>query len=558
VIGLRLAGLAIGATLRPTRDSSHVAAFLAIRDISRRQPSALRQLLPVTAAVVLAVFAVSSWALAAANRYSVAAFDVGAAQVVDVLVRRGVNLEAAVRQADPSGTWAMAAALSQSKSGNLLALDASRLAAVAAWPTGLSGQSAITIGRYLSPKAPPPIEFAGPSLRAVISVTPKAPAINVRATVFNELTESESAFDIPVSPGTVTYSLSLQGFCDSTCRLVNLSPSAAAVDPLGPPTVDLTLKALSVGSAGNWRDIAFGAGAAGSWNVSPSDIGFKSGAPGAGVTFILSASDLGGQGILLSPSYVPNPIPAVVTYQFAASNTPAPPDNAQPATGLDENVVTVAGQIQVPTLPEIGDDAAVIDLSFAQLAMVAPSTATFQVWLSADAPASILQRLNDLGVSAQSFTSAADKASALGTTPLALAYTFGLYAAMVAAVLATGSTAFGILAAGKRRLSDLRDLRAAGVRRQVVIRSALLENGLVLAIALAIGGIVGVIASQLALASLPEFSNGTGGVPISHAIQVLPLAALLAALALLFAATALITTWLTFPGAATDAPAEEQ
>jgi predicted lysophospholipase L1 biosynthesis ABC-type transport system permease subunit len=223
-------------------------------------------------------------------------------------------------------------------------------------------------------------------------------------------------------------------------------------------------------------------------------------------------------------------------------------------TGLDDNVLTVAGEIQVPTLPEIGGDAALINLSFAQLALVAPSQATSQVWLSADAPASILQRLSALGVSAQSSTSAAAQADALDKSPLALAYTFGLYAALLAAVLATGSTAFGILAVGKRRRGDLRDLRAAGITRQVVIRSALLENGLVLGVALVIGGVVGVIASQLALASLPEFSNGTGRVPIIHAIQVPPLAALLAALALLFAATALMTTRLSFRSAAADAP----
>jgi hypothetical protein len=55
----------------------------------------------------------------------------------------------------------------------------------------------------------------------------------------------------------------------------------------------------------------------------------------------------------------------------------------------------------------------------------------------------------------------------------------------------------------------------------------------VLGIALVVGALVGFLADSLALTSLPEFATGTGGVPISTAVPIIPFFCAVGALALL-------------------------
>jgi hypothetical protein len=76
----------------------------------------------------------------------------------------------------------------------------------------------------------------------------------------------------------------------------------------------------------------------------------------------------------------------------------------------------------------------------------------------------------------------------------------------------------------------------------VLRRSVFYETATVLGVALILGGAVGVVASRLALASLPQFVNGSGGVPISHHLQTAPLAGVLGGLAALLGGTALAVT----------------
>jgi phosphotransferase system glucose/maltose/N-acetylglucosamine-specific IIC component len=56
----------------------------------------------------------------------------------------------------------------------------------------------------------------------------------------------------------------------------------------------------------------------------------------------------------------------------------------------------------------------------------------------------------------------------------------------------------------------------------VVRRALLLENAVVLGVALVVGAVVGFVTDSLALSSLPEFAGGTGGLPISKAVPITP------------------------------------
>src|SRR5579884_296206 len=129
--------------------SRRVAPFLALRQVARR-PGVLRSARVLVVALGLACFATSAWSVARGNRASVAAFDIGAPTVVTV-TPQGTGLEQAVDRADPRGRFAMAAVSLVTPSSQVLAVDARRLPAVAAWPRGISREGVRAISRALHP-----------------------------------------------------------------------------------------------------------------------------------------------------------------------------------------------------------------------------------------------------------------------------------------------------------------------------------------------------------------------------------------------------------------------
>ncbi|MHB1931095.1 MAG: hypothetical protein ACYCUG_17020, partial [Acidimicrobiales bacterium] len=147
VVGLRLADAAFRFAVRATAGSSKLGAFLAVRSIVRTEPAPLRRTLALTAAVALAGFGVEAWAVTAANRARVAKVDNGAAVVVDVSAPPGASLAGLVDRADPRGRTAMAVEEVLSPSGETLAVQSNRLAAVAAWPAGLSSRRVGALAR---------------------------------------------------------------------------------------------------------------------------------------------------------------------------------------------------------------------------------------------------------------------------------------------------------------------------------------------------------------------------------------------------------------------------
>ncbi len=112
----------------------------------------------------------------------------GAPVVLHVKMARGVDLVAAVRKADPTGREAMAAAVVGLSTGNLLAVDSRRLAAVAAWPAGTTTAGVAEVARYLSPTTAAPLVFRQSSgLRLGLDLTKAvSPAPALEVSVFDE------------------------------------------------------------------------------------------------------------------------------------------------------------------------------------------------------------------------------------------------------------------------------------------------------------------------------------------------------------------------------------
>jgi hypothetical protein len=197
----------------------------------------------------------------------------------------------------------------------------------------------------------------------------------------------------------------------------------------------------------------------------------------------------------------------------------------------------------VSTLPLLGDHGALVDYVFAQRAIIRRGNdTTYQVWLAPSASPAILQRLRTDGVVIGPIALASTRLGELDHSGVALAYTVALFVAPIAALLAIGTVSFVIVLDGRRRRREFTSLSLDGVPTATVRRALLVENAMVLGVALVVGAAIGFATDSLAFTSLPEFAAGTGGLPISRAVPITPFLGAVAILALLLAGAVELTT----------------
>jgi hypothetical protein len=547
VIGLRFAALGIKILIARTGESTHVAWFLALRQIGRRS-AVLRRLLPLAAATAVLLFAVGSFFLASSNRSLVAHLEVGATKVVDVTLPPGLNLETAVRRADTTGHEAMAAEYYSSTSGDLLAVDSSRLASVAFWPAALSTERLAVLAKKLAPQLPPGVSFSGDDLRLTLNLSKGTPQIVLGVNLFDETYPRSRTLYLDPVGGLHSYTVSLATACPGVCRLTSLAPNW--VNPATPYSrnVSLVVQGIAVQKNGQWRNVPFGAGTRGTWSAQPSSVRVEPPAS-TSVAFDIPANQLPYGGLLLKPVDLPKKIPALVT--SGAEVADAPPN---PSPGRDISLTpggssfTAHPVAVVPTLPLVGSSGVVIDLGVAQRAITSGATPTFQVWLAPSASPTILHRLEHEGVVISSSTTAATRLGVLDHGGIALAYAVALIVSPIAALLAIGTVTFVIVSDGRRRRRDFASLSMTGVPLRTVRRAYVTENAVVLGIAMVLGAVIGFVSDTLALSSLPQFVSGTGGFPISRSAPIVPLVCAVAILAILLAAAVELSTRLAMRG----------
>ena len=171
LVGARLLPLACRALVPLTRSRGPVAGFLAVRQLARR-PGGGRSVVVVATAFGLAAFAVFATSVQAQNRHDRALADTGAPTVYDVRTDPGVDLQAAVRGADPSGRALAALSYDSPGSGpgerRLLAVDTRRLPAVAFWRPDLGPAGIAAVARALSPAVAAPVLLQGDAVRLVL------------------------------------------------------------------------------------------------------------------------------------------------------------------------------------------------------------------------------------------------------------------------------------------------------------------------------------------------------------------------------------------------------
>jgi hypothetical protein len=153
----RIAPLVMRPIVRASVNSPHLSRFLAAREL-RRDRAAWRVMAVVAMALSLLSFAVTIDQGATNDRLDRAGLIVGAPRVATVSTARNLSVLNAVRRADPSGRWAMAAELITPfglAAQRDLAIDASRLPAVAGWTRRIDALTPSGVASLLTGHAGP-------------------------------------------------------------------------------------------------------------------------------------------------------------------------------------------------------------------------------------------------------------------------------------------------------------------------------------------------------------------------------------------------------------------
>ena len=485
ILGARLLPLASRGVVRATRWSPRVALGLASRSIMRRAGVARRVVVLVIAVGVL-VFSVAGYELADKNRSTQASFQVGAPEVLTVRLAPGVDFLQAVDNADPSGREAMAVA-KISASSPTLAVDATRFAAIASWPSGTttSPSSAAEIATDLHPPSVPAATLAGVSairLNVRLSKSVK-PAPQLVLNLFDEQNDTSASLTLgsPLHAGTTEEGTSLDYACELVCRIdsISLQWNPSQNSNVNEVDVPVVLSGLEAERGGRWVPADVGLTARGDWtSATPASSSDQSSsvslsATGSQVSVIFDAVASTPMPAI-GPDDAPSVIPSVVTTTLAALNTnPANPGQF-PATGLDGAAITTVARSEALALPGIGDNAALIDLAFAEAKYEGPiGGVTYEIWCHDPPGAALLHRLSDNGITVLATATASEAAASLGHTAPSLAFDMFVLAAIGATLLALGAVLFSVASDARRRsLNSPRWQRSACRFARCAVRSS--------------------------------------------------------------------------------------
>jgi hypothetical protein len=461
-----------------------------------RQPGTDRVFALLVVAVALLALTTGGLAAGRSERVARADVELGAQRVLTVSAASRTALEYAVRQADPGGTQAMAVVVDTTAAPAVLAVDSSRLAAVATWRPeyGPVGALASAVAAVRTPTAPPLI--TGNTLAVTLSRDAQGPAL-LGAILQHEGTGDGFRVEfrgLRAGVQTVTAPVARCAVAPG-CRLVGwqLFPAAGGLTLL---RVGQQAPAASVLSPGQLSDVSrWRAGFTGVVaRIARSDDGLALRASGNSGTEVYAVD-------------APLPVPVVL-----AGNRPEQWRFDDAMSGRFGGTTTPVRVVGTPAvLPVLGRDGILTDLDAARrVAGDADLGGTFQVWLAPTAGAGLIDALRDRGLAVLSDRTATARTTALATQGRVITSSFGLFAAGMALLVAAAM--IGVVAAAERepQLALLRNLRIQGwdASGSVTAGAAFL---VVFGVA---GGILAALAARpIANVTAPPFPDGWRVIP---------------------------------------------
>ncbi|WP_433059624.1 FtsX-like permease family protein [Dactylosporangium sp. CS-033363] len=493
--------------------AGRLRAGLAAVSLSR-QPGADR-LMALVAVAVAGVCAATGGLLAGYDaRDARAAQELGAPRVLTVRAANPTALLDAVRRADPGGRAAMAAVVDRTSNPAVLAVDASRLDAVAGWPaeppagrlnTG-AGWRAVLKPRGTGAEAP---AVTGGRL-VVRARNGGAEAVRLAVVLQNTVTGKRATSTLaPIEPGEHEAGADVTG-CAEGCRLVRLDllqpPADATLTITGlrqeGPAADV-LGAAFLGDPRQWRGGATGPALQVSARQGALTLTVPADAPAPDASAgDASAGDVDARAYVMSTAL---PLPAVLA-------GPAPPAwrLADPTLDLFGGApVPVHVAATAPLVPVLGAAGVLVDLDAAQrLGAVGSSSGTYQVWLAAGAASAVPERLRAAGLTILGTDTVADRAARFASRGPAVAERFRLFAATLGLLAAAAALAVSVAAERRQRAADLRALRVQGLPARTASTAGRAGSGAVVLAGAVTGVLAAVVARFASGPPLPYFADG--------------------------------------------------
>jgi hypothetical protein len=478
---------------RRTSARRGVTGFVATRAVSRRREASL-VILPLTAALAIAVFAAGVYAAASAWRTSVAATQVGADQSF-TSPRALSETVALTHHLDPEGRYLMAAGvIIDSDEGEKVVVDSPRLGRVATWPsTWTPGEDGSDVARTLGP-ATAPLSFRGTQIGLTVHnrIDSGSEGLGVSIQLMSQGPGiARRVFLGPFPSGSATRT-SPAPFCRRGCQILSVFIGGAAATPLT-MSGSLDIAALTVDGqaepalvrADLWRaDFSF--------NGATPNATSTSAAPDGSLRV---AIDTEGAPTLqgITPSYVPTARPVLMgrTADEKLLGVSGDVDvlDTGAVNGLPVRVVGTAD-----SLPLVGPHGLVIDYTMLISDQTIPDEST-QAYVLArdDTPAGMIDGLRAAGLTAR--VQLSDVKGVLDQDAYALSLNLYLVAALAAIALAAAGLAVTLAVQMPDRRRDAASMRVVGVRRRQIIRAVFVEIAAVLGVA-GLAGVVAGAASQ--------------------------------------------------------------
>ncbi|MET7424134.1 ABC transporter permease [Dactylosporangium sp. NPDC005555] len=495
-----------------------------------RRPGSQRILALFVVAIALACFAATAATASDDNRDLRIRVELGADRVLTVEPVSRTELLSKVRELDPAGDFAMAAAMlprsEDTAVPRVLGVDSERLAKVALWnDTGLTAAEAAAL---LRPDVPSEsIVLDNKDVTLDVTVNNLADAFRVRFIAVVIPLDGSAAGEVDFGApqlGRHTYIRNLP-MCVNRCRLAALrirQPEDRGFDA----TITLHSMAQRGETITDFSDPE-------QWRV-PETPGPKLIVPDlrsadGGLRMEVTGYKGADVAYTLMPTDAPSPMPVVMGRAAGMGDFMAGFDGARIAA----RTVGEVGQA-----PRMGSQGGLVDLDYAErLSSGGADTITPQVWLNEKAPADILERIEVLGLKIMKDQRIRPLRAALDEQGPAVALRFHELAAGLAVLLAGGAL---WLVAGldrQRRRGELRALRAQGVGRRDASANGYLA---LVGTAAVIGPFAAMSCWLLVREHLPVFTDDPGTFPVPIWPSPLPVAIGWLAAVLILAGVALL------------------
>jgi hypothetical protein len=418
---------------------------------------------------------------------------------------------------------------SENDSPAVVAVDASRLAAVGGWDTPAARAA---LARQTHPDASPPVTVTGSGVELELTVpdSPTMPADGAIVVELNLIDRRGSAVTArigPLPPGRQTARAHTPACRTGGCRLasITLVPTRPLPDELdadtgeAPATAPIVLHRLAQADPPGTLVDQAGFGDLRRWRepVSNRRPALVFSRTGAGLNLRVSA---------LAPPPQPGP------GQPSADNGPPVPDRwtvevadaplPLPAVATGIAVDSRAGGSEYPLLsgarvpvrpaltgallPRVGQRGMLVDLEYADR-LVRGLDGAQEVWLTRAAPASLLDRLREQGlqvIDTDSTDAATARFAAQGGTAVLRLY---LVVALAGLLLAAGAVVMVGVVDRPGRAAELAALRVQGVPELAVRRSVRAGYAAAVVVAVTLGALAALVVRRLAGAGLPLFDD---------------------------------------------------